>query len=334
MIQNEKILKEGTDAELRLQRHAISRAKRRALESITPENSHPQRQSLLFTLLPSEIRNLIFMYAVCQDYNTSATLSRDSHRGRPGHRHNACIDTALLRTCRLIYYETRSIPPGSTTHHMWEAPSESFNPRDWDHYLFHLSNQIGRDLYHLHVTKWTQPFIFSWYLRDHLHWKKLTWTLCASEWNYHGMRGQYFDVSETLQNTTFPNTCHEVTIEFESLTSFEFQRMILRDCAEKCKNIHLTRQDGTALEIDAEKSVEYTWEGKTFKPPVPGADSYAGSYVAAIYHVIRLCWRDKVPEREYMRYDRLDCLRGDEVHFMTQDEIEKDVEVVRRIWTE
>jgi hypothetical protein len=137
-----------------------SRAMRRALAQITPGNSDPQTQSPLLTVLPSEIRNSIFEYAVCQTINCSRPVSNTSHTHRPGHEYDAHIDTALLRTCRLIYYETRTLPLRSATHHLYEEPSESFNPLDWDHYLFHLSSQSGQTLHHLHVTKWSSPFTY------------------------------------------------------------------------------------------------------------------------------------------------------------------------------
>lgn len=282
------------------------RAARRALTQITPENSHPQTQSPLFFVLPSELRLSIFEFAVCQTVDCSRPVSNNSYTHRPGHEHAAHIDTALLRTCRLIYTETRHLPLRSATHHLYQEPRESFNPSDWDHYLFHLSSQSGYSLYHLHVTKWRGPFTFDNFLKPHLYWRKLTWTLCASEWTSPGL-ADHFDVAATLAKAHFPITCQEVNLEYESLMKFPKQRRLLRKCAHECKNRQLTRRDGSTLDLDYSR--EYAWKGTTWVPH-RGDHHWEGDYMDAKYHVIRVCWRGKVPKREYMHYDRWDCLHS------------------------
>ncbi|KAF1963526.1 hypothetical protein CC80DRAFT_486895 [Byssothecium circinans] len=315
------------DTRPRHERNMHSRAMRRALTEITPANSHPQNQSPLFSKLPSEVRNLIFEYAICQTPNYHCPVSGTSHTNRPGHKYKTIIDTSLLHTCRLIYYETRTIPLRSTTHHVYEAPSESFNPADWDHYLFHLSSQSGHNLHHLHTTKWRIPFTFSDHLNEHLHWRKMSWTLCASEWMPEEM-GYHFDVSDKLTYVRFPDSCREVNVEFESLQKFPWQRKLLRGVAEKCRETQLTKRNGEKLEIDLDYSMEYTWEGTTWKPAGRADNHWNGDYVTATYHVIRISWREKVAERHYMHYDHLDCLRSSAIEPMSQEDIEKDVESI------
>lgn len=113
-------------------------------------------------------------------------------------------------------------------------------------------------------------------------------------------------------------------MEYESLLNFPFQRTLLRECGEECAALQLLRNDGSSLHFDAAKSAEYTWEGKTFKPPSPDDNNWEGRYVDATYHVIRLCWRDEVPERKYMRYDLVDCLQSSAIRFMSTEEISRD----------
>lgn len=307
--------------------HSNSRAIRRALLEIAPENSHPQTQSPLFAILPSEVRNQIFEYVVCQTFDYSCPVSRTSHLHRPGHEYRSHTDTALLRTCRLVYYETRSIPLQSATHHLYEAPNESFNPFNWDHYLFHISSQSGKNLHHLHTTKWRAPFTFDTYLKAHLCWRKLTWTLCASEWTPADMveAGHRFNVCDALAQQSLPNSCHEVNLEFESLKEFPRHRKLLRGFADRCRGIELTKCDGSRISIDDDHCMEYSWEGTTWKPRRAGYH-WEGDYVTATYYVIRLCWREKVPEREYMHYDRLDCLRSSRIVPLSQEDIANDVE--------
>lgn len=295
---------------------------RRGLSAITPANANPQRQSPLFAI-PSEVRNLIFEHAVCQTFDYKRPVSNTSHSHRPGHEHHKHIDTALLYTCRLVYYETRAIPLLSATHHLYEDPSESHDRRDWDHYLFHLSSQQGMNLYHLHITEWKSPFTFDTHLQPHLHWRKLTWTLCASEWTPLEM-ADHFNVAKALVLAHFPSTCQEVNLEYESLENFPKQRQLLRKCAEECRDIQLSRRDGSQLFVDESYSLEYTWEGTTWRPNIRGNNFWEGDYVSATYHVIRLCWRDGVPEREYMHYDRSNCLRSNSITPVAPDSSSDD----------
>lgn len=83
-----------------------ARRVRQRLAQINPSNSHSQRQSPLFSKIPPELRNQIFYLSVSQDLSRLTSV------------HSTCapgIRTELLRTCRLIYYETNSIPMQSAT---------------------------------------------------------------------------------------------------------------------------------------------------------------------------------------------------------------------------
>jgi hypothetical protein len=158
----------------------------------------------------------------------------------------------------------------------------------------------------------------------------MTWTLCASEWTPGVMR-DHFDVTQKLIDSRFPDTCQEVNLEYESLQKFPKQRQLLREVSEKCRELQLTRRDGSKLDLDLEYSMEYTWEGTTWKPASRGDNHWNGEHVAATYHVIRICWRDQVPERNYMHYDQLDCLRSDAIVPLTLDDVEKDEESIREL---
>lgn len=81
------------------------RALRRSLAQIEPESSNSQHQSPLFATLPSEVRNLIFEYALCQTIDSHRSRPEPQiARSRPNHERMSAIDTSLLRTCRLVYY--------------------------------------------------------------------------------------------------------------------------------------------------------------------------------------------------------------------------------------
>lgn len=87
-----------------------ARSVRYALSQIEPSNCHPQRQCSLFYRIPAELRTLIFEFALAEHDDTSTPLHSFGEDIRPGNIWEPRIYTDLCRTCKLIYYETSSIP--------------------------------------------------------------------------------------------------------------------------------------------------------------------------------------------------------------------------------
>jgi hypothetical protein len=165
----------------RYTRQRQGRAIRRTLAAISPSNSHSQQQSPLFSVLPAELRLLIYKDALSQHLDLSRPINTDSKTPlfRPGHTHYTTVSTTLLSTCRLVYYEAHAIPLRSATHHF-----RYLNSADWrytgDTWLQHITSQRGAELYHLHdnVTAYDRGD-FTKFLLPHLQWKRITWTVCA-----------------------------------------------------------------------------------------------------------------------------------------------------------
>ncbi|KAF2445566.1 hypothetical protein P171DRAFT_430966 [Karstenula rhodostoma CBS 690.94] len=295
-----------------------ARALRRSLALTTPQIANPQLQSPLFAVLPSEVRNLIFEYAICQiiDPHKSGPETQSS-RSRPKHERIPVMDTTLLCTCRLVYTETRTIPLQSATHHVYGDQESSYNSADWDHYLFHISSQSGQHLHHLHTISWWLPD-FRRYLQPHLHWRKITWTILCSNWDFENEWETGFSyadkISTNLNEIRFPNTCREVTLELEVLRKNPKYRRKLRAISDQFREIQLTRRDESKIALDENYCMEYTWDGETWQPG--DWEHGPGGYVSATYHTIRLCWRAREPEREYMHYDHWDCLRSNKIKEM------------------
>ncbi|KAF2195254.1 hypothetical protein K469DRAFT_6432 [Zopfia rhizophila CBS 207.26] len=297
-------------------RHAALRAARRSLVDITPENSHPQKQSPLFSVLPPELRNKIFEFAVAQCSDHSQPVRKNSWRYRPGHEFETKTDTALLRTCRLIYYETRTIPLRSTTHHVHSRRTPQ-GQAVGDHWLFHLSSQQGQHLYHLHdyMTVIGLSSLSKFVTVPHLMWKKVTWTIRASlwpQWFAHDVAVK-LDPHIDLRTMTFPASCQEVNLELETLASMTEQRELLERYAKACRRVRLTRSDVTKLSLDSSSCLEYTWTG----PPNGSCTINTNTFLNHLQndgsdvtlHVIRLCWRSPGSSREYTHYDHLNCLK-------------------------
>jgi hypothetical protein len=130
---------------------------------------------------------------------------------------------------------------------------------------------------------------------------------------------EHFNVASAFARAPFPDSCQEVNLEYESLEKYPKQRELLRKCAQECKKEQLTRRDGSKLDLDEDKSLEYTWKGTTWLPHL-GDNHWEGGYVEAKYHVIRICWRGKRSPREYMHYDFWDCLQSDALVPFAPDE--------------
>jgi len=221
----------------------------------------------------------------------------------------------------LVYYEANAIPLRSTTHHFRHLGSTSwlYNGDIW---LHHITKQRGAQLYHLHDNLVAlQPSNFSKFLLPHLHWRRISWTICAyllppllAELK------QRQRLSATLASLVLPASCQEVNLEFETREDLLPDWPDMQEQIEACQALKLNKADGSVLEIDQRYAVRYAWRGS-------GHARWGTSETAVWkermrYHTIRLCWRERVPRREYMSYDVLDCLR-------VQDSGHGDVEDVK-----
>ena len=86
--------------------------------------THPQSQSPLFGKIPGEIRNEIFSLALQEYVDPENLYGREEYCTRPGYEGNKRIDVALLRTCKLIWSETRGIPEKNTEIIVWVGNRE------------------------------------------------------------------------------------------------------------------------------------------------------------------------------------------------------------------
>jgi hypothetical protein len=80
-----------------------------AVREISNTTCNSQSESSLFTL-PGEIRNEIYKWVLAQENSKlNREFDRDQAFYRPDFTHFQFIDTALLRTCKRVYQETRHI---------------------------------------------------------------------------------------------------------------------------------------------------------------------------------------------------------------------------------
>ncbi|KAI1615546.1 hypothetical protein EDD36DRAFT_463051 [Exophiala viscosa] len=78
-----------------------------------------QDQSPLFSRIPAEIRLHIFELALTSFDDPTKPYRADRKFYRPGYHYHQKIDCTLLRTCKLIYLETRLLPVSVNEHMFW-----------------------------------------------------------------------------------------------------------------------------------------------------------------------------------------------------------------------
>ena len=108
-----------------------------------------QTQSPIFSLLPREIRDLIWQFATAQYKDEQHQYKKNEYYYRPGHTARAKTDTNLLLTCRRIWLEANAFPMLQAEQCFWyyrEAP-DGRNP-DW---MSSLTTWNRRNLGNLHL---------------------------------------------------------------------------------------------------------------------------------------------------------------------------------------
>ncbi|KAL0571979.1 hypothetical protein V5O48_009981 [Marasmius crinis-equi] len=115
---------------------------------------HDQRQSPLFSVIPPELRAIIFQYALLACYDKSRPFPPDAYYYRPDFEYHDKIDTTLLRLCRQIYLETYLLPISLNDHVSWHGRGpKPDNPHNFfDRLLQQQANSIGR--VHLFTQLW------------------------------------------------------------------------------------------------------------------------------------------------------------------------------------
>jgi hypothetical protein len=170
-------------------RRANTRRIRHELTQISPANANSQRQSPLFSKIPPEIRNQIFTLAVSQ-HDDKERLNFSGYC--PDYVYeNTCWQycrktcTELLRTCRLVYYETNAIPMSSSVHFLPKGFSDfgwgsygRHRPKVW---ISHFTSKNVVELDHVHCFGSPRRF-HPWVRLPQFQPKQITHSVSDQEW--------------------------------------------------------------------------------------------------------------------------------------------------------
>ncbi|KIY63424.1 hypothetical protein CYLTODRAFT_446626 [Cylindrobasidium torrendii FP15055 ss-10] len=98
----------------------------------SPAPINQQLQSPLFSVIPPEIRNVIFRLALSPCNDLDRPYPTNAFHYRPDYQYEHVSHTELLRTCKLVYAEAKGLPWTMRTHTFWcnRGPDdESLNGR-------------------------------------------------------------------------------------------------------------------------------------------------------------------------------------------------------------
>ena len=115
----------------------------------TFSKSNPQEQSLLFSMLPREIRGLIWGFATAPFEDPDHQYQNTEYYYRPGHTARHKTNAELLLSCRRIWLEANPLPMLQAEHCFWyhRAAPDSRN----DNWMAQLTPLNRENFGHLHL---------------------------------------------------------------------------------------------------------------------------------------------------------------------------------------
>lgn len=282
----------GSKTELAKLRRVNRRRLRHQLQAINPSNSHPQRQSPLWSKLPPEIRNQIFTLAVSQHLDLSRPYLKNSWYYRPGYTHAFRIYTDLMSTCRLAYWETNAIPLSTSTLPVWEDRGPVDAPQ-WRFGQFTAKNTALMNHVHFFVR------------RPNGHWciqipqfrpKRITVTIRHTSW-YGWPNDKPLMILDNWRNglypinIKFPSCLEQLVIEFETIQRKKHQ---LDDIiANKAMNWRFPLEDGTQLSPLMTPPQYTQWTGAADFGGVKWRLAH-GSQDTIDYYVVTMTWKPEL----------------------------------------
>lgn len=107
-----------------------------AIPQISADGTNPQDECPLFSTLPAEIRQRIYVMALSSFDDPSKPFNPQHHHYRPGHRFRQQHDFRLLQTCKRVWRETRLLPImlNEIIFYLYRGPRSnlpSYSQHDW-----------------------------------------------------------------------------------------------------------------------------------------------------------------------------------------------------------
>lgn len=272
---------------------------------------NPQIACPLFALLPAEIRNAIFQFALEAYPDPNRPYSRHSYWYRPGYTHARKIATELLLTCRRVYLETDLLPLVHNEHIIWGVERSRVPPQTSSYLVenrMKLSQRNAIQYVHLFTQQfWLEDWKDRW-LAYSQSWPdgcppRLRITIRHTDWWYNLLGensplaldpkrkgrarvGEWVGPKEPFepgswgQRFVYMRGLKKFSLELETVQS---KRQELDIIVDKARTWRFPLGDGLVLVLDKESTRRDTWmgskhfKGLTVPDPQPGLQLRQGS---------------------------------------------------------
>ena len=234
-----------------------------------------QSQSPLFSIVPGEIRNLIYQFVLSEYEDPNELYNDNTCYKRPGYFARRRIDTVLLRTCQRIYCEAWFVPWSSRQHTIYFTANDRKPERQTTREELAMTLETIHNLYGEEATEMNHVRVIPqlYRLEDgsnlsqllairHFNPKCFTITIRHTDWwNWESDQPLRID-SRFVNRCMFPNSVTELHMELESI---ERRRPQIQDMARQMREKwSFRRRDGTLLKAnEGGKDEIMKWEGSS-----------------------------------------------------------------------
>ena len=209
------------------------------------QEAKSQAQSPLFSVLPGEVRNLIYEFALSDYEDPNDVYSNDTCFKRPGYFARRRTDTDLLRACQRVYQEAWFIPWTSRQHTIYftasgRKPHQSTTQIEMEIALkkiFELHGEQATEISNIRVIPQLYQLesgdrLSKLFAIHHFNPKYFTITIRHTDWWYwENDRPLHID-SKFVNRCKFPDSVTEIRLELESV---ERRRPQIQDIARQMR---------------------------------------------------------------------------------------------------
>ncbi|PBK64879.1 hypothetical protein ARMSODRAFT_1022864 [Armillaria solidipes] len=224
--------------------------------------AHLQATSPLFSVIPPEIRNLIFRLAL-RGYpdRTKRYYPGNAFYYRPGYEHDRRIDTALLLTCRRIYDETRLLPVIENEHVFWYdrgPPGSSADPARYFRRMAEEQQDVV-DCVHFFTQQYLLEGRFTGSCAiTEMRPRKLKITIRESDWWWFELNHSLVLTDKWTSEIRLLKRLEEFEMELETIERDKDQMLAI---AQRISNWKIDLWDGRVLSTEGRALVHDVWRG-------------------------------------------------------------------------
>ncbi|OKL58789.1 hypothetical protein UA08_05722 [Talaromyces atroroseus] len=244
-------------------------------------NINLQEQCPLFTILPAEIRSLIYTYALT-DYeditHDGQSYDRNTYWYRPGYKARRRTATELLRSCKRVFQETWFMPFALAEHsfylmHQDRAPPRRVTLERMRQYLATLRDfariQDGKDIPQIHSIR---VFAQLWALEDPRRLQEVlnlegfrprnvTITIRYTDFWFWERNAPLHIDARWVNTVIFPESVSTIKMDFEMVDRRKKEIDFITDLA--VEKWVFRRADGIIFRANKEDTVTSGWTGSS-----------------------------------------------------------------------